>query len=246
MSVAPTPASGELSAAEQLLFEELLSLERAMERNYRWVYEQIAPWLGRSILEVGSGAGVMSKFFVGRGDPVVLSDYHPAYVAALAARFASLPAVECRVLDLLTPPYDIGSNRVDTIVCLNVLEHLPDDARVLRGFSGLLAGGGRIVLQVPNHPWLFGSLDESYGHERRYTWRGLAALLEGEGFHVRWLRCFNPLAIPGWIVSGKLLRSRRVSPSAARFFNALVPLAKRVDVLSRVTGLALLACGEKE
>jgi hypothetical protein len=59
------------------------------------------------------------------------------------------------------------------------------------------------------------------------------------------LRPFNPLAIPGWILSARLLRARRLSPTSLRLFNAVVPIAKRLDFLSRFAGLALLACAEK-
>jgi SAM-dependent methyltransferase len=239
-----TAPSAALGQTDQVLIEELLKLESAMERNYAWAYELIAPWLGRSLLEVGSGVGVVSRFLVGRGDPIILSDHHPAYLEHLRARFGARPHVAFQLLDLTRHPYETV-HPVDTVVCLNVLEHLEDDAAVLAGFHALLPPGGRLVLQVPNYPALYGSLDEVYGHFRRYDRHTIAARCAAAGFRVAALRCFNPLAIPGWILSAKILRSRELNVHAARLFNAFVPVARRLDFLSRLGGLALLVCAER-
>ena len=230
---------------DRLLIEELRKAEETASRNYEWLYEIIAPALGRSILEVGSGVGVISKFLVARGDPVVLSDHQPVYLRYLRARFAATPHVACQLLDLTSPHYDLGGRVVDTVVCVNVLEHLEDDRHVLRGFHEVLSPSGRVILQVPNYPALFGSLDETYGHFRRYSRRVLAERLGETGFRLLWMRHFNPFGIPGWIVSAKILRRRRLDAQALRLFNAFVPLARRLDFLSRVGGLALIACAEK-
>ena len=240
----PTPGESPIGHTDEVLIAELLKLEGAMERNYAWVSELIAPYLGRSLLEVGSGVGVVSRFLVGRGYPIILSGHQPAYLAHLRSRFAAQPHVAFQLLDLTRHPYEIV-RPVDTIVCLNVLEHLEDDAGVLAGFRRLLPPGGRLILQVPNYPALYGSLDETYGHFRRYTRRSIAACVTAADFRVVALRHFNPLAIPGWVLSAKVLRSRQLNVHAARLFNAIVPLARRLDFLSRFGGLALLVVAER-
>jgi SAM-dependent methyltransferase len=237
-------ADPSIPPTDQVLIDELLMLEGAMERNYAWTFELITPWLGRSLLEVGSGVGVMSRYLVERGGPLLLTDHHPAYLAHLRRRFSAAPQVEFQLLDLVRPPYAVA-RPVDTIVCLNVLEHLEDDAAVLDGFYRLLPPGGRVVLQVPNHPALYGSLDASYGHFRRYTQESLRDRLAGAGFRVVALRNFNPLGILGWAVSARLLRRPTIDVGSARLFNRLVPVARRLDFLSRFAGLALLACAER-
>jgi SAM-dependent methyltransferase len=238
------PASGVAGDTDQLLIEELLMLEGAMARNYEWVYEIIAPCLRGRVLEVGSGVGVMSRFLVERGGPIVLSDHHPAYLRHLRSRFGDRPHVALQLLDLNQRPYAVDA-AVDTVVCLNVLEHVADDRAALAGLVDLLPIGGRLVLQVPNYPRLFGSLDETYGHFRRYTRRSLDGLLAAAGYTIVEMRNFNPLAIPGWVVSGKLLRSRRLNVGSVKLFNALVPLVRRLDFLARIGGLALIVCAEK-
>ncbi len=236
--------AAEIGDTDQVLIDELLMLEDAMERNYAWLYDVIAPFLGRSLLEVGSGIGVVSRYLVDRGDPLVLSDHHPAYLAHLRSRFGSRPHVTFQILDLDRPPYKVD-RAVDTVVCLNVLEHIADDEAALAGLARLLPRGGRLILQVPNYPLLFGSLDETYGHFRRYSRRGLARKVEAAGFRIVKMRNFNPLAIPGWILSAKLLRARRLDVRSARLFNALVPVARKLDFLSAFAGLALIVCAER-
>jgi SAM-dependent methyltransferase len=245
MASASGQGASRVSDTDQLLIAELEALEEAMERNYRWVFDVISPFLGRSLLEVGSGVGVMSQYFVTRGSAVLLSDHHPVYLQRLRARFGTCANVSFQMLDLDVQPYDIGSVSIDTVVCLNVLEHMAEDGRVLRGLARLLPVGGRLILQVPQYAALFGSLDESYGHFRRYGRRALERVLVDAGYSVIAIRNFNPLAIPGWILSGKLLRSRRLDPRLTRIFNGIVPIARRLDFLSRWAGLALIVCAER-
>ena len=245
MAIVEPITSAALTDTDRVIFDELIALEDAMARNYEWVYQVIAPWLGDSLLEVGSGVGVMSKYLVDRGGPVVLTDYHPAYLAHLRARFGDDPRVSFELLDLRRPSFE-PVRRLDTIVCLNVLEHIEDDRRALRALAGLLPAGGRLVLQVPNHPILYGSLDEAFGHFRRYSRPALATALTASGFRPTTIRNFNPLAIPGWLLAAKLQRARSINVRAARLFNRMVPLARRLDFLSRLGGLALIACAERQ
>jgi 2-polyprenyl-3-methyl-5-hydroxy-6-metoxy-1,4-benzoquinol methylase len=231
-----------ISEVDRLVIAELHKMEDSANRIFEWLYDIIAPALGNSILEVGSGVGVISKFLVARGQPVILTDHEQSCLDHLQTRFGNAPHVSCRVLDLTSPHYDLGGRVVDTVVCVNVLEHLEDDRRVLHAIREALAPGGTLILQVPNYPALYGSLDEAYGHFRRYTRTTLAERLHEAGFRLTWMRNFNPLGIPGWFVWAKVLRARHLSVSALRLYNLLVPLARRLDFLSRFGGLGLIAC----
>src|SRR5690606_27780246 len=152
---------------DDALLAELQVLDRALVRHAAWLAADLAPWLGRSLLEVGSGLGSVSRHLVARGVPTILSDRHPAALAALRTRFAGQPHVTVMAFDLAQPPAQLP-HAVDTIVALNVIEHLDDDAAALATLRALLPPGGRLVLQVPHHPRLRGSLDATYGHRRRY------------------------------------------------------------------------------
>jgi 2-polyprenyl-3-methyl-5-hydroxy-6-metoxy-1,4-benzoquinol methylase len=237
-------AAPSASAVDRAVTDELRVLEQMSQRHYRWIFDVIQPFLGQSILEVGSGIGVISKFLISRCRSLTLTDYQPFYLDILRDRFGELPHVRREILDLDHPPFRV-EEEVDSVVCLNVLEHIEDDEAALAGLAELLPPGGRLVLQVPNHPGLYGSLDETYGHVRRYSSRQLRARLERAGFRVVFERCFNPFSIPGWIVAGKLLRSSRLNPASLRGYDALVPVLRRLDFLSRLTGLSLIVCAER-
>lgn len=239
-----TDPDGARAEADGALFD-LEVLEVSAPRHYEWVVELIAPWLGPTVLEVGSGIGLVSRLLLPHCERLIVSDYLPTYVDRLRDRFGHLPQVEYRLLDLTRRPYALDDVRPDTIVCLNVLEHVEDDEAVLRSLGDLLPAGGRLVLQVPNLPSLYGSLDRSYGHLRRYTPVLLRRRLEAAGFRVAALRPFNLLSIPGWILTGRVLRRSQLDPRSLRIYDRLVPLARALDPLTRFTGISLLACGEK-
>jgi 2-polyprenyl-3-methyl-5-hydroxy-6-metoxy-1,4-benzoquinol methylase len=244
MTAVEPVVSTALTETDRAVFDQLLALEGVLTRYYEWTYDVIAPWLGGSLMEVGSGNGMMSRYLVARGQPIVLTDCHPAYLLRLRAQYGALRQVSFQLLDLRQPPA-IAPPGLDTVVCLNVLEHLEDDHAGVRALAAMLPAGGRLVIQVPNYPFLHGSLDTAFGHVRRYTRPTLSAALSAGGFRIVSMRNFNPLAIPGWLVASKVQRARRVNIRAARLFNRIVPLARRLDVLSRFAGLALIACAER-
>src|SRR5919106_5632937 len=56
--------------------------------NYNcWMWDRIRPWVGRRVLEIGAGLGVMSAFLAGR-ERLVVTDTEPYYLEQLRARFA--------------------------------------------------------------------------------------------------------------------------------------------------------------
>lgn len=234
-----------VSELDRTLIEELQTLERTGSRHYRWVFEQIEPFLGRTVLEVGSGIGVISKFLLPRSPSLVLSDHQQVHLSMLRERFGELEGVRYELLDLNEPPYRLEIPELDTVVCLNVLEHIQSDDEALRGLANLLPRRGRLVLQVPNHPRLFGSLDESYGHVRRYSPRTLREKLERAGFRLVSQRRFDPFSIPGWILAGRILGRRRLDVGALRVHDALVPILRLFDFSSRFAGLSLIVCAER-
>src|SRR3989454_11596721 len=119
------------------------TLERLVAaRNYnRWLTDRLQRWVGRRVLEIGAGLGSMSEFILDR-ERVVLSDTDPYYLARLRERFAARPNV--RIAELRLPGVDgsIAAERLDTVICLNVLEHVPDDVASLVAMRTLLHAGG--------------------------------------------------------------------------------------------------------
>ena len=221
------------------------TLERmaAAPRYNRWMFDRLRPWVGRRVLEIGAGIGNMSAFLIDR-DRVVLTDTEPYYLGRLRARFADQPQVTVTELSLPTVDAGLVAERLDTVMCLNVLEHIADDRSSLRVMHDLLEPGGRLVLLVPSLRPLYGTLDEALGHFRRYVPGELATKLGEAGFRVRHVEYFNLAGVPGWWFTGRVLRRRLIPQGALRWYDALVPLYRLERFLPWRIGQSLIAIGE--
>jgi SAM-dependent methyltransferase len=223
------------------------TLERmaAAPRYNRWMFDRLRPWVGggRRVLEIGAGIGNMSAFLVDR-ERVVLTDTEPYYLGRLRERFAGQPHVSVAELRLPAVSPGLVAERLDTIVCLNVLEHIEDDRASLEAMHRLLQPGGRLVLLVPSLRALYGTLDEALGHFRRYVPAELSEKLRTAGFRLRHLEYFNLAGVPGWWLAGRVLRRRLIPTDALRWYEALVPLFRLERFLPWRIGQSLIAIGE--
>lgn len=209
-----------------------------------WMYERLAPWIAGRVLEVGAGIGNISQFLVDRPQ-VVLTDTDGGYRTELARRFGRRSNVRVTALTLPEPAADLPPAAFDTVVCLNVLEHIERDREALATIRDLLAPGGRLVLLVPALPALYGTLDRALGHHRRYTKRGLRQRYREAGLSMRRLEFFNLAGVPGWFVVGRLLRRTLIPRGSLRAYDALVPLFRLERYLPWRVGQSLIAIGER-
>src|SRR3989442_14124968 len=106
----------------------------AAPRYNRWMFDRLRPWVGRRVLEIGAGIGNMSAFLVDqpRVERVVLTDTEPYYLGRLRERFAGRPVVSVTELPLAAASAGLVAERLATVVCLNVLEHIGSDPDSLR------------------------------------------------------------------------------------------------------------------
>lgn len=222
------------------------TLERmaAAQAFNRWMFDRIGPWIGRRILEVGSGVGNMSQFFAD-GEHLVLTDTDAGYRERLRQRFAGRANVAVRELSLPHVPDGLAAERFDTIVCLNVLEHIEDDRGSLAAMRRLLSPGGRLVLLVPALPWLYGSLDRALGHYRRYTAGLLRERYREAQLLVEHLEYFNLAGMPGWWLAGRVLKREIIPTSALGLYERLVPLFRLERFLPWRLGQSLIAIGRR-
>lgn len=222
------------------------TLERlALAPRYNtWMFERIRPWVGDQVLEIGAGIGNLSAFLADR-PRVMLTDTSATYLEALRARFAGRPNV--KVARLFLPTVDPGAfdPPFDTVICLNVLEHVEDDARSLSGILTLLRPGGRLVLLVPALPSLYGTLDHALGHYRRYGRRDLEARMTGAGFRIEHTEYFNLGGVPGWWLTGRILRRQLIPRGSLKLYDALVPLFRLERFLPWRVGQSLIAVGAR-
>lgn len=222
-------------------------LSKATRYN-RWLYDSFKDYLGSRILDTGCGYGNITQFILDEAEIVVGLDISPAFYEAVTRRFAGRPNFRPVLGDMLDrnlvaslKPYGI-----DTVVCVNVLEHIGDDEGVLDTVREVLVSGGRLVLLVPAFRSLFGSMDRADGHFRRYCRSELVAKLNRCGFHVVAARYMNLLGIVGWFLNGKILRRTFIPESHYAAYDRLVPVLRSVE--SRIAvplGLSLLCVAQK-
>ena len=225
-------------------YKTLLRLSRA-ERYNRWMLEQLAPWLGQRILEIGSGIGSFTRYIVGR-ELIVATDVNPRYLRILRNTFERHTRVEVEPLDLMAfDPAPFAGRGIDTILCLNVLEHVEDDRGALRRLHAVLAPGGRLLLLVPAHQRLYGAIDQAIDHHRRYERAGLAAKLEEAGFRVEHTQFFNRLGVVGWYLNSVLLRRTKVPGLQLHLQNLLVPFLRAEAAFPLPFGLSLIAVARR-
>jgi SAM-dependent methyltransferase len=199
--------------------------------NYRrWLFGQVAPYVGRRVFEIGAGIGNYTEYLLDR-ELVVALEPHAEAVARLRERFGTLPQVQVVQGDMT----DIGLHALaeqgcDTALCFNVLEHIEDDQLALENIWHVLAPGGRLLLIVPAVPAIMGTVDRSLGHYRRYTRASLRAVMTRAGFRVERDSYMNFPGIFGWLWNNRIVRRTEESSGQIGTFDRLfVPWVSRLE-----------------
>jgi glycosyltransferase involved in cell wall biosynthesis len=222
----------------------ILRRMQKVSRYNAWMWDQIAPFVGQRILEVGSGVGNMTRFFA-RRERVIATDLNEKYLVILHHLLDRHPNVRIERLDLNEDARWLESERLDTVVCLNVLEHIERDEQALASLFRILSPGGRLVLLVPALPGLYGSLDRALDHHRRYARDDLVTRLQSAGFEVERSWFFNLLGVAGWYVNSRLLGRRTFPPVQLTLYDALVPLFRIESRFRLPLGMSLIAIARK-
>lgn len=229
------------------LDKEILDAFSVAPRFNRWMANTIRPYVGKCVLEIGAGMGNLTRQMIGGRDRYVATDTDSEHLERLRTRLAHRPALETAICDLSnTAHFTAFRESMDTVVCLNVLEHLKDDLLCLRNIHSTLAAGGRAIILVPCDQGLYGTLDEILGHERRYSHDELRNRMEKAGFRVETILNFNHISRPGWYVTGKLLRRSRISRSQLKMFDRLMWLWPGIDGWLPWGPTSIIAVGVRE
>jgi len=216
-----------------------------LSRYNKWIWSAIEPYVGQRVLEVGAGVGSMTRFLYGR-ELAVATDVEVPYLDRLRNAFRRRPGIFVEKFDAGSPvPSDLGHYRFDTVLALNMLEHVEDDLAALKKMHDVLQPGGRIIIYVPAHKELMGSMDRTVGHLRRYEREELETKLEGAGFEVETTRYQNRAGMLGWWINSKLLHRRHMPAFQSKVFDLFVPLFRRLESSSPDTGLSLIAIARK-
>jgi glycosyltransferase involved in cell wall biosynthesis len=236
-------ASDRIYTADEYGSEILARLNRA-PRFTRWMADTLRPYLGDRVLEIGAGIGNMTVNLIPR---LIYwaTDINPLYLDDLRKLNQTRPYLRIAFTDVTVPNSFPAGQTFDTVVCLNVIEHVKDDVAALRNIRGALQEGGRAIILVPQGPGLYGSLDQVLGHYRRYTKEQLITAGEQAGFHVREMLEFNRAGVPAWWLNGSVLHKTRFHLWQIKMLNFLVPLFRKLERWIPLPPLSLIAIFEK-
>jgi SAM-dependent methyltransferase len=225
--------------------ETLDDLSEAVHYN-EWIYQMLRPYVGQRILEIGCGTGNLTGYLRRHG-PVLATDVHAGYLKAAQARLGKTQGVRFQKVDLEKGLQALKRFRPDTIICVNVLEHLKDDHKVLEQCRRLLPPGGRLLLFVPAFQALYGSMDATYGHYRRYSLPEMAAKMDRAGLPRVYARYLNLLGVFGWWLNGKILKRSIIPKGQMLLYDKILILSSRIErFLPKPIGLSLFYVGRKE
>ena len=226
--------------------ETLEAITAADKFNF-WMYSKIKPFCSGRILEIGSGIGNISKYFIDDQADIVLSDLRDNYLAALKKNFGNTPQEN---IDLVHPNFQVVYAHLigtfDTVFALNVVEHIEDDVLAMKNIQLLLKNGGKTVILVPAFQALYNKIDKELYHFRRYTRSSLESVILAANFQLNHSFYFNFMGIFAWFIAGKIMGDSTVKKSKMSLYNALVPIFKLIDYpVKKFAGLSVINVATK-
>jgi glycosyltransferase involved in cell wall biosynthesis len=224
---------------------EILERLNRAPRFTRWMADVIRPYIGDRVLEVGAGTGNMSVHLMPRS-VYWATDVNSHYLDYLVTLRATRPYMRVAYTDAMDGGTFPKGQSFDTVVCLNVVEHVQDDLGALRNVWNALNDGGRAIILVPCGPKLYGTLDEVLGHFRRYTHEQLVSVAEQAGFRVEHVLNFNRPGVPAWWLNGRFLHRKTFGLGQIRILNILTPVFRVVDSWLPLPPLSIIAILRKE
>jgi len=215
----------------------------------QWICSILNPHLSGVVLDIGSGLGNIASLFVGSHiQEVILSESDQDTFVELVKEPFSLKKFRTLILDISQKDAVkfFNGDRINTITCVNVLEHIKDDIGALKNMREILKLRGKVVIFVPALMGIYGTLDTAQGHFRRYTHKTLRERMQLAGFEVMTWRYMNIFGILTWFIAGKVLRQKTFSKKTCGCLDKAVPLLRRMEESLRLPfGQSLLMAGRK-
>ncbi|MCU1382418.1 MAG: hypothetical protein JWL71_1115 [Acidobacteria bacterium] len=231
---------------KQYAADDLETMSEA-KRYQAHVFELLRPHIGASVLEVGCGIGTTSLRFAEIAERLVCIEPNPNCVSRARAALDGNPKIALKTCHLEEcDREELAAQRFDTIVCVNVLEHIEDHVRALTLFRELVAPtGGKVLIFVPAIQAAYGPLDAALGHHRRYSKPTLRRAFDAAGLDLVELRYTNPIGLLGWMYNAHVSKTIEHTPGQVRLFEQLVaPWALPFDrLIAPPIGLSLFAVG---
>ncbi len=221
----------------------LESMSKASWYN-NWTVDIFKSYLQGDILEIGCGIGSFTEMLVPYGN-VYAFDSDADCIKQTLQTIRGKGKVGFG--DIEKGDYFFEKKTFDTLTCINVLEHIEYDEKALNHMYHLLKPAGVLILLIPAHPFLYGSIDKEIGHYRRYTKKGVIDLLEKVGFDIVYARKMNGLGGLGWWFTGKILKDTSVSEKKLKLFDKIAPFILPIEnIIEPLIGTSVLAIARKK
>ncbi len=231
---------------------ETLSVISDADNFNSWMYNTIKPYCGGNILEIGSGVGNISQYFIKDNFKICLTDIRDSYCNILKQKFAQKKnLIGIENIDLVDKDFDSKYSshfeKYNTVFALNVIEHIENDKLAIANCRKLLAKNGSLIILVPAYQPLYNSFDIELHHFRRYRKKQMENIFTLNEIIVKKSFYFNALGILGWFIFGNVLKKKIIPESQMTFYNTIVPIAKLIDVFTfKQIGLSSIVIGEKK
>jgi len=225
-----------------------LEIAQSGSKYTQWTYEQILPMLKGDILEVGSGIGTYSKNMINDfpESMITLSEISSSYIADLKKFVSKNVSISKLDLNIKEDYENIGYEKFDSIIAINVLEHVENDNFALEHIFKMLKKNGQACILVPSHKFLYNTIDANIGHFRRYTKKELRNKIEKTDFKIVKMYYFNPLGILGWYLNGTIWKDKKINDTLWKTYDKVLPISKIIDLLlSKTCGVSLICYLQK-
>jgi|WetSurMetagenome_2_1015567.scaffolds.fasta_scaffold149636_2 SAM-dependent methyltransferase len=217
----------------------------ALTHNYnKWIFDIFQPYIGKTLLEVGCGIGNMTNYFYGACKNYIGLDISESFISHMGIDYPGADLHHCDIMD--EKVLSLKSKHIDTISCINVLEHIEDDKKALEHMFQILEPNGCLLLFLPAVSWLYGSLDKDLEHFRRYDKKNVVSLLGSTGFTIDKIFFSNFIGLFGWFVNGKILKRRKFPILQPLLFDKILSFTTAIE--KRITlpvGMTLMAIARK-
>ena len=201
-----------------------------LDRYYGWIIDEFRPFLRGEAVEIGAGIGAVSKRLIDLVDRLDLVEPSPNLHPHLNAAFGDRPGVEIHRETIESWTAKRPSDSADSIVMVNVLEHIEDDARALAELHRILRPGGYLLIMVPAMGFLFSRLDRIHGHFRRYEKQPLRDRTAAAGFTVEKIKYMDLTGVfPWWLLNVKLGATTFNPKMVGIYDRYFVPVTRAVE-----------------
>lgn len=176
-----------------------------LDRYSQWIYHMYAEHIGKNVLDIGGGIGTAINFYIRKAERVITTELFDNQIDIMNERFKKFPYFKAVKADIIKDDFS-EYGLFDTIILINVLEHIEDDVQALMNMRNLLTENGKIVVCVPAVRKLYCYMDKNVGHYRRYGKGELRTKAEKAGLRVIENKYMNFMGIIPYFLKGKLAK----------------------------------------